>query len=217
MLSRSLKVAPRTPKKGLNTAIEPLGAPLREERAGSTRQALQADSPSMASSPVPRPSLDGLRLPPLPAIVGRIDSLVRDPLAGAREIGALVSREPALAARVLRAANSAFYGLRQRVLSTEHAAAVLGVRVLRNIVRSQHLDGVKGTHVAAESLEAAQVRRATRRPVGERIRFGGQERVEIIDGSDRAEDLLAAVRQLLRRPQSIRQRLSQSPSLRKTD
>jgi putative nucleotidyltransferase with HDIG domain len=87
-------------------------------------------------------------LPTLPQVVARINALVDDPEVGTREIGEAVSEDAPIAAKVLKIANSAYYGLRETVLSTEHASAVLGVRQLRNIamqasVISQfdHLEG----------------------------------------------------------------------------
>lgn len=74
-----------------------------------------------------------LNLPTLPLIVAKINALVDDPEVGTREIGQAVNEDAPIAAQVLRIANSAFYGLRAKVLSTEHATAILGVRQLRNI------------------------------------------------------------------------------------
>ena len=74
-----------------------------------------------------------LNLPTMPVIVAKINALVDDPDVGTREIGQAVNEDAPLAAQVLRIANSAFYGLRAKVLSTEHATAILGVRKLRGI------------------------------------------------------------------------------------
>jgi len=74
-----------------------------------------------------------LKLPTLPVIVAKINALVDDPEVGTRQIGQAINEDAPLSAQVLRIANSAFYGLRAKVLSTEHAAAILGVRQLRNI------------------------------------------------------------------------------------
>lgn len=76
---------------------------------------------------------NAISLPTLPLMVARINALVDDPDVGTREIGAAVAEDAPLAAKVLKIANSAYYGLRERVLSTEHASAVLGVRQLRTI------------------------------------------------------------------------------------
>jgi putative nucleotidyltransferase with HDIG domain len=91
---------------------------------------------------------ENVTLPTLPQVVAKINSLVDDPDVGTREIGQVVSEDAPIAAKVLKIANSAYYGLRETVLSTEHASAVLGIRQLRNIamqasVISQfdHLEG----------------------------------------------------------------------------
>ena len=76
---------------------------------------------------------NNINLPTLPQVVAKINSLVDDPDVGTREIGAAVSEDAPIAAKVLKIANSAYYGLRETVLSTEHASAVLGVRQLRTI------------------------------------------------------------------------------------
>lgn len=76
---------------------------------------------------------DSVTIPTIPTVLAKINALVDDPEVGTREIGEAVAEDPPTAAKVLKIANSAFYGLRERVLSTEHATAVLGVRVLRNI------------------------------------------------------------------------------------
>lgn len=89
-----------------------------------------------------------LNIPTLPVVVQKLRELIADPRSGAAEIGRLVSQDPPLAAKVLKIANSAFYGLAQRTVSTEQACTVLGLRVLRNVVlqaavmtRYEHLGG----------------------------------------------------------------------------
>ncbi len=102
----------------------------------------------MSQGPSPLALIDRLALPTLPSVVQRMNSLLADPDVGTREIGAVLANDPAMAAQVLRIANSASMGLRERVLSTEHAAAVLGMRALRNIAlqasvigQYDHLEG----------------------------------------------------------------------------
>jgi len=73
-------------------------------------------------------------IPTLPAVVQRINKMMADPEVGLRDLGREVAKDAPIATKVLRIANSAFYGLREKVVSTEHAASVLGLRVLKNIV-----------------------------------------------------------------------------------
>lgn len=77
---------------------------------------------------------NNLNIPTIPEVVQRIETLVNDPDSGTREIGAVVAEDAPLAAKVLRIANSAFYGLSNECVSTEQATTVLGIKVLKNIV-----------------------------------------------------------------------------------
>lgn len=77
---------------------------------------------------------DNLSIPTLPAVVQRISNMIDDPDTGCAEVGKLVSEDAPLTAKVLRIANSAFYGLSERCMSSEQAASVLGLRVLKNVV-----------------------------------------------------------------------------------
>lgn len=77
---------------------------------------------------------NNLSIPTLPEVVMRINSLIENSDAGTAEIGSLVSEDAPLAAKVLRIANSAYYGLAGECVSTEHASTVLGIKVLKNIV-----------------------------------------------------------------------------------
>ena len=77
---------------------------------------------------------DNLSIPTLPAVVQRISAMIENPETGAGEIGTVISEDAPLAAKVLRIANSSYYGLHERCMSTEQAASVLGVRVLKNLV-----------------------------------------------------------------------------------
>lgn len=75
-----------------------------------------------------------LSIPSLPAVLQKLDELLRDPNVGMQEVGALVGQDPPLAAKVLRIANSSYYGLREPVVTIEHAAGVLGINALRNMI-----------------------------------------------------------------------------------
>ncbi len=75
-----------------------------------------------------------LSLPSLPEVVLRVQEMVGDPDCSIKEIGELISEDPPLAARLLRIANSAFYSLSAPVLDIGHAAAVLGVNALQDVL-----------------------------------------------------------------------------------
>jgi HD-like signal output (HDOD) protein len=56
------------------------------------------------------------------------------------EVSRLISQEPCLAARVLKVANSAYYGLSRNVTTIERALVVLGMDAMRGIAAAACLD-----------------------------------------------------------------------------
>lgn len=78
---------------------------------------------------------DRLVLPSLPDVVLRVWSALEAKDANARRIAEAISRDPALAARLLRVANSAYYGqVRRPVTDLRRAVARLGNRLVRYMV-----------------------------------------------------------------------------------
>jgi putative nucleotidyltransferase with HDIG domain len=72
-------------------------------------------------------------LPSLPAVVLRVQSLIAANEKRA-EIARVIEQDPAMAARLLRAANSSFFGVRSKVRGVEQALVLLGVRMVRNLL-----------------------------------------------------------------------------------
>ena len=85
---------------------------------------------------------EGLRhLPGLSPAVREILPRFSDDEFDAHELAALVSQDPLLAARVLRLANSPFYGLSRQVGSLREAVVILGFSNMRGLVLSAGLIG----------------------------------------------------------------------------
>ncbi len=85
--------------------------------------------------------LETVTIPTLPSVVARINALLDDPNAGMPEIAAVVTQDASMAAKVLRMANSAYYGQTEQVVSIQRAAVVLGSSTLKNIVLQASLIG----------------------------------------------------------------------------
>ncbi|GIV19103.1 MAG: phosphohydrolase [Armatimonadota bacterium] len=75
-------------------------------------------------------------LPPLPHVTVQIMRLIDDPRASTRDFERVITQDAALAAKVLRMANSAYYGGNGRISSISRAIAVLGLNTIRTIVMS---------------------------------------------------------------------------------
>jgi len=97
-----------------------------------------------------------INLPTLPSVMQKLSSLLEDPDAGARDVGQLVAEDVALTAKVLKIANSAYYGLRERCLAPQQAASILGMKVLRNVVMQaavmKQYDHLKGLAFDLDAL-----------------------------------------------------------------
>lgn len=72
-------------------------------------------------------------LPSLPGTVAHIMRLVDDPNVPLSLVAKAISTDPPLAIKTLRLVNTAYYGLRQKVSTIEHAVALLGTKVIRNL------------------------------------------------------------------------------------
>lgn len=73
-------------------------------------------------------------LPTLPTIAIEVSRLASNPLTGMSDIVRIIRNDPSLTAKILRVANSAFYGMPRRIESLNMALVVLGMRELNNLV-----------------------------------------------------------------------------------
>jgi putative nucleotidyltransferase with HDIG domain len=70
----------------------------------------------------------------LPYITIRLTKLISDENSTMRDFEKMIKMDPTLVLRILRAANSPYYGLRQKVNSISRAVVVIGINNLRNMI-----------------------------------------------------------------------------------
>ena len=85
-----------------------------------------------------RPLVDELKeelekLPASRAAALRVVQVVDDPATGAADVAKAASADPALTARILRVANSAYYGLSGRIGTPAFAVTVVGFATVRSL------------------------------------------------------------------------------------
>ncbi|MDR1658094.1 MAG: HDOD domain-containing protein [Deltaproteobacteria bacterium] len=73
-------------------------------------------------------------LPTVPGIVAKISRMVENPETSAAEVGRLISQDQVLSAKVLRMANSAFFGMSRKISSISQALVILGFEVVKGLV-----------------------------------------------------------------------------------
>jgi putative nucleotidyltransferase with HDIG domain len=72
-------------------------------------------------------------LPVMPSLAFDLMSYTIDDDISVKEIANLISKDPALAAQILKVANSSFYSLNRKIGSLEKAIILLGLREIKNL------------------------------------------------------------------------------------
>jgi len=76
------------------------------------------------------------KLPTIPAIATEILQVTREDNLSVSQIIPIIKRDPPLALKILKIANSAYYGLRDRVETLQRAIVVIGMEELSHLVLS---------------------------------------------------------------------------------
>lgn len=128
-------------------------------------------------------------LPALPTVVAKVLELADNPSASAMDMERIISSEPAIASKVLRVVNSAYYGMGRKIYSISQAIVVLGFGQVKNLVVSMavmnlisgHTHSITKLHYAfwrhsvATSVATVQLanNRGVRKEVKELASVGG--------------------------------------------
>lgn len=85
---------------------------------------------------------DKLVLPTLPEVALRVADSVEDPDSSLKDIATIIANDPALTARMIRVANSAFYARQSRVSNLQDAVNRVGLRSIKNIATAMAMEQV---------------------------------------------------------------------------
>ena len=110
----------------------------------NTTAAWVAQPPKPATAPPAPLTIERLLqtiedLPAMPEVATKVTRLVDDPHVSAADIARLVSRDQALTARMLRLANSAFYGVSRHIGTVGEAVVILGFRTIKSLTLAASL------------------------------------------------------------------------------
>jgi diguanylate cyclase (GGDEF)-like protein len=98
-----------------------------------------------------------MNVPSLPAVALQVLDICQSPDSGIDELATVVSRDPALAAKVLQMANSPFYNRGHEVTSLQRAAMLLGRRAMTVLALGFSLSAELPRQGTAGGLELSQV------------------------------------------------------------
>lgn len=90
----------------------------------------------------------------LPEVTTRILEVVENPCATAHDMHQIIKSDPALAAKVLKVVNSAFYGVPSQIASLERAIVMLGVSAVKNIALAASLSRLFRAEAISEHFAA---------------------------------------------------------------
>ena len=96
-------------------------------------------------------------LPPMPQIIARANEVLSSDTAGFREISQVLESDQAMATRVLRIANSAYYGVSIPVTSVQQAAALLGFQTLFELITVVSSSKMMGKRLDGYNIDARSV------------------------------------------------------------
>jgi putative nucleotidyltransferase with HDIG domain len=124
-------------------------------------------------------------LPSLPHVAAKVMELIHDSSSSAADLEKLIASDQAMTARLLRVANSVFYGVRGQVSTLSRAIVIIGFSTLRSLVltgvsegmhtgrRSCFKDKILWEHSLAAALAARTVAQACRYGSAEEAYVGG--------------------------------------------
>jgi putative nucleotidyltransferase with HDIG domain len=72
-------------------------------------------------------------LPTLPTVITQLIGLIDNPRTSAKEVAQLISTDQALTAKILKLANSAFYGFPREIATVDLAVVVLGFETVKSL------------------------------------------------------------------------------------
>ncbi len=96
-------------------------------------------------------------LPALPQVVAEVLRITEDPDTTVKDLNEAISRDQALAAKVLRLANSAYYGFPRRIGTIVEAVIILGFNTIRNLVLAASVHGILSRELPGYQLARGEL------------------------------------------------------------
>ncbi len=96
-------------------------------------------------------------LPPMPEIMAKATAILSDENAGFKEVGDVLETDQAMATRVLKLANSAYYGLSVPVESVQQASALLGFQTLIELITVVSTSQMMGKSLKGYSISSKEM------------------------------------------------------------
>lgn len=86
------------------------------------------------SQPETEKILEGIKIPPRPAVLNELLEESRKETPDIQKIGQLIAKDVALSVSMLKLVNSPYYGLKRKIESPQQAAIILGINIIKGII-----------------------------------------------------------------------------------
>ena len=96
-------------------------------------------------------------MPALPHVVLKVMELTDDPNSTAQDINAVLNQDQGMTAKVLRLANSAFYGFPRRIATVTDATLFLGFKTVRSIVMAASVSDILSKEMKGYALAPGEL------------------------------------------------------------
>ncbi len=93
-------------------------------------------------------------LPPMPKVLLKAREVMNDPRSSFKDVAGIIETDQAIAAKVLKVANSAYYGLSGMVNSIHQATVVLGQKTLEQVITMVSSSSLLGKRLRGYDLSA---------------------------------------------------------------
>jgi hypothetical protein len=128
-----------------------------------TENPFQDNSRQTDKNPIDHPTGEDLKkkilrhvkdLPPMPQTVLKAREIMANPNSDFKELANLFETDQAIAAKILRMANSPYYGYSGKITSIQRAAVVLGHKTLGELITMRGTAGLLGSKLVGYGLDS---------------------------------------------------------------
>ena len=92
-------------------------------------------------------------LPPMPQVAQKARELMKDPDSSISQLAQIIETDQGIVTRVLKIANSSYYGMSGRVSSVKHASVILGTQTLMELLNLACSSSILGQNLNGYDLE----------------------------------------------------------------
>jgi predicted Zn finger-like uncharacterized protein len=106
----------------------------------------------------------------MPQVVQKAQEIIASPKSNLKELASIIKIDPAIATRVLKLANSTYYGLSGKVSSVQQASFLLGYKTLGDLITVAGISSLMGNNLKGYDLSSEDLwRHSIAVAVGSRI------------------------------------------------